>query len=175
MAYSKEYWQQYYQKNRERRRQQAKEYYQRTRVERYAKHKERRLSDPEAYAREKEMQRARYRINKENPEYMARRREIAKKHYWKHRDRFRDPKWDAKFRAKKAAIVERAKLGKSCSCGESDPICLDFHHRDPSTKVGNISRMASKCVSDEKLLAEIAKCDLICSNCHRKLHRDGGY
>ena len=51
---------------------------------------------------------------------------------------------------------------------------MDYDHRDPSTKKGDIGRLvASRTLS--VVLAEIAKCDLLCANCHRiktHSHRD---
>jgi len=66
------------------------------------------------------------------------------------------------------------KEGRSCSqCDESHPACLDYHHRDPSVKEIEISRIVRwKGWGKARILAEIAKCDLLCSNCHRKLHAD---
>jgi len=43
---------------------------------------------------------------------------------------------------------------------------LDYDHRDPSQKSFNVSQLI-QWTNKEKILAEIAKCDLICSNCHR--------
>lgn len=54
-------------------------------------------------------------------------------------------------------------------CGESNPLCLDFHHRDPGNKLFSISQESGN-YSRTKLKAEMDKCDLLCSNCHRKLH-----
>jgi hypothetical protein len=53
-------------------------------------------------------------------------------------------------------------------CGEGHPACLDFHHKDPTEKAFAISRGGGR--SRESFLAEIAKCDLLCANCHRKRH-----
>lgn len=65
---------------------------------------------------------------------------------------------------------------KCKNCFESDPVCLDFHHRDKSEKEFSISMVIRRGFSKEKILAEIAKCDVLCSNCHRKAHReDFGY
>lgn len=64
-------------------------------------------------------------------------------------------------------FLKSLKAGKACSCGESHPACLDWHHRDKGTKLFNIGASNSGL---ETTLAEIAKCDLICANCHRKLH-----
>lgn len=66
------------------------------------------------------------------------------------------------------------KANLSCECGENHPATLDFHHRDESTKDGNISEMILDW-SIERVLEEIAKCDVMCANCHRKLHCNRGY
>ena len=55
-------------------------------------------------------------------------------------------------------------------CGEQDIACLDFHHRNQAEKEGNISVLKFRKVSIEKIQIEINKCDILCSNCHRKLH-----
>lgn len=56
-----------------------------------------------------------------------------------------------------------------CSCGERDPVCLDLHHLDPNEKDINISDAVTSW-SWSRLLTEIEKCVVICSNCHRKVH-----
>jgi hypothetical protein len=50
-------------------------------------------------------------------------------------------------------------------CGQSfDPVCMDFDQlRD---KDFNISQMV-RSYSWDKIKAELAKCELVCSNCHR--------
>lgn len=52
-------------------------------------------------------------------------------------------------------------------CGETDPLVLDFDHKDPSMKSNEVSRMVRgrpwRVVSEE-----IDKCDVRCSNCHRR-------
>ena len=55
-------------------------------------------------------------------------------------------------------------------CGESRPWVLDWHHRDPSSMEFRIagSRVCQR--SLESLEAEMAKCDLLCANCHRHRH-----
>ena len=59
----------------------------------------------------------------------------------------------------------------SCQeCGEAHPATLDFHHRDPSQKLFTIAAAAASRMAKEKVLAEIEKCDVLCANCHRKLH-----
>lgn len=53
-------------------------------------------------------------------------------------------------------------------CGESDPACLEFDHRNPEDKRASISELAHQGVDFSILAKEIAKCDIICANCHRK-------
>lgn len=54
-------------------------------------------------------------------------------------------------------------------CKTNDFRVLDFHHRDSSTKMYRIAHMIYR-ASQAKILAEIQKCDCLCSNCHRILH-----
>jgi hypothetical protein len=73
--------------------------------------------------------------------------------------------------AQKEWFDKEIMLNLKCSiCLESDPACLDFHHRDPSQKEGKVSEMVKGMRSKESILAEVAKCDVLCSNCHRKHH-----
>lgn len=53
-------------------------------------------------------------------------------------------------------------------CGERDIRCLEFDHRDRSTKTANIAGLLRLVVSWEVICQEIAKCDVRCANCHRR-------
>lgn len=76
--------------------------------------------------------------------------------------RNRDTKIDIWFRAYKQTL--------SCeNCGENHPACLEFHHLDPSQKKFSVSTRRDR-PSLEKLKEEIAKCRVLCANCHRKEH-----
>jgi hypothetical protein len=87
-------------------------------------------------------------------------------------------RWYSRNRAKQIAAVTKRKrqvvawfrkfkATLSCPCGEDDPRCLDFHHRDPVSKKQIVSVLAHG-GSMRALLEEIAKCDVRCCNCHRK-------
>jgi len=52
--------------------------------------------------------------------------------------------------------------------GETVPIVLEFHHVR-GTKLDEVSRLIGRGASIPALRAEIAKCDVLCSNCHRRL------
>jgi len=65
--------------------------------------------------------------------------------------------------------VEAYKIQHPCPCGETEPCCLSFHHKNED-KVGNISDMSNKGYSIKRIQKEIDKCDILCLNCHTKLH-----
>ncbi len=75
-------------------------------------------------------------------------------------------------------FVQSLKTGPCSDCGNPfPPECMDFDHRDASTKVDKVSRLAQNCGSKKKILEEVAKCDLVCACCHRirtKRRRDDG-
>lgn len=53
-------------------------------------------------------------------------------------------------------------------CGESEPVCIDWHHLDPDTKSFTIGANFNK--AKNLILEEIQKCVCLCANCHRKVH-----
>lgn len=56
-------------------------------------------------------------------------------------------------------------------CDERSAISLDYHHIDPNTKTYEISYLVA-CKSWSKIPEELKKCELVCTNCHRKLHKN---
>ena len=67
--------------------------------------------------------------------------------------------------------------GRCIRCGyDRCMAALDFHHRDPSTKLFQLSLKLPQASVDSnsstagKIRSEIGKCDLLCSNCHREEH-----
>jgi predicted transcriptional regulator len=72
-------------------------------------------------------------------------------------------------RAYKAAHVKR-KGGCCQACGfDKYDGALEFHHVDPSQKDNKMGKMAGSSNSP-KVQAELAKCVLLCSNCHKMVH-----
>lgn len=95
-------------------------------------------------------------------------RVYRKTHYEKNKKKYID-----KARVYTRSIVDwftEFKSSLSCeNCGENRAWVLDFHHVNPDEKeieIGHLSRLASK----KKLLSEMKKCKVLCSNCHRDLH-----
>lgn len=59
-------------------------------------------------------------------------------------------------------------------CGESDIVVLEFDHRE--NKVTNISHMLKNNPTLKTIQREVAKCDVRCSNCHkRRTAKDQGW
>ena len=73
-----------------------------------------------------------------------------------------------KSKVEKMRAVIALKRDKPCAdCGLSfHPVAMDFDHVG-SNKVFSVSRMVQRRISIKRILAETAKCELVCSNCHR--------
>lgn len=81
--------------------------------------------------------------------------EKARRHRGRDRDRF-------------AAFMIEYFQGHPCvDCGETDPVVLEFDHRDGSDKLKTVGAFA-RSQDWEGFLAEILKCDVRCVNCHRR-------
>jgi hypothetical protein len=100
----------------------------------------------------------------------AKQKEAQQKHYSLNKDKYLQRIKTRRNKTKRWLIDYKQTL--SCACGETHPKCLDFHHRDPSTKIDTVGSMVRN-ATIEALKEEIAKCDVLCSNCHRKLHGEG--
>lgn len=73
---------------------------------------------------------------------------------------------------KTAKVIILTCMGGQCQicfynkCGSA----LELHHIDPTEKEISIGRIMASCRSWDMLYCEIAKCILLCSNCHREVH-----
>ncbi len=66
-----------------------------------------------------------------------------------------------------ARMLDGLKQGACADCGRRyRPFVIDFDHRDPGEKEYTVSRMIGR-AGDAKIMAEVAKCDIVCANCHR--------
>jgi len=91
--------------------------------------------------------------------------------------RYADPEWShkqylrVKNRKEKVNRWYKAKKEQlKCKCGEDHISCIEFHHRNPGEKEINLSYAVWRGWSIQRIEREIAKCDVMCSNCHKKLH-----
>ena len=69
-------------------------------------------------------------------------------------------------REKRRYVFDHLKANPCVDCGETDPIVLEFDHRDPAEKLFALSKAARRTLA--AIRDEIAKCDVRCANCHRR-------
>jgi len=68
---------------------------------------------------------------------------------------------------KRQIVWDYYKNNPCVDCGEDNPIVLEFDHRDGVEKTNIISKMVNGNWGDSKIMGEIKKCDVRCSNCHK--------
>ena len=82
----------------------------------------------------------------------------------------------AKLRIERFDWLSESKRDVPCNdCGNCyDPVCMDYHHLDPSTKYphGGLRGMIKSGLSMKRIKAEMDGCVVLCSNCHRLRHKD---
>ena len=74
-----------------------------------------------------------------------------------------------KWRRNLKVEVDNLKTSEGCAkCGyNAHPAALDFNHLDPNTKSFNIGEAFGNNYGKKKIFEEIAKCEILCANCHR--------
>ena len=81
--------------------------------------------------------------------------------------------WSSRYSRRRIALsrewLNDIKRESGCIyCGENEPVALLFHHRDAAAKKFTISNIVG--YSRKTIMGEVAKCDILCRNCHAKLH-----
>lgn len=74
--------------------------------------------------------------------------------------------------AKRAWWVNLRQSLNCARCSENHPATLDFRHIDPTQKDRSLRDLIDGGYSLKRIEAELAKCIVLCSNCHRKEHYD---
>ena len=69
----------------------------------------------------------------------------------------------------RAYVLEYLSTHPCETCGESDPAVLEFHHRPGTNKRMRVGAMMGGGYSVKKVRQEIAKCQVLCANCHRRI------
>lgn len=103
--------------------------------------------------------------------YKAQRAITYTKHYALYGEAYRDRAKARRIRYKQnfhAKMLEYL-ADKNCEhCGESDNRVLEFDHINPLTKSFSVSQALRYGYSWPETLVEIAKCRILCANCHKK-------
>ena len=94
----------------------------------------------------------------------------GREHYRKNKSEYlaRGKRNKKRYRRQNRARLIEYLRGQSCiDCGESDPVVLEFDHRDGAKKEAEVGRLIGA-GQWAKIEAEIAKCEIRCGNCHRR-------
>ncbi len=100
-------------------------------------------------------------------------REIARAYgrWWYHQHSKQEQARSAKKKQKMHQWYEEYKATLACQrCGENHPATLVFHHRDAKEKEFAIGQAVHDGWSIKRILKEMEKCDVLCTNCHKRLH-----
>ena len=98
-------------------------------------------------------------------------KECAAKHYLAHKEQMiaKAAANNKVARERNIAFVNEYLATHPCvDCPESDPIVLEFDHVR-GKKHKEVSDMAQKAYSIKTIEEEIAKCEVRCANCHRRV------
>lgn len=105
--------------------------------------------------------------DKVDPRY----RESRRKHYYNNKQQYIDRKKKRILEAQQ--LIYKIKEQPCMDCDQQYPhYVMDFDHRDGEEKMFNVSYVVRMGISHKRILEEVAKCDVVCSNCHReRTHR----
>jgi hypothetical protein len=96
-------------------------------------------------------------------------RQVIRNHYQKNKKYYQ--KKAKRARNRNAKFLKDYKKEKGCKhCDEKEVCCFAFHHRKGTKKRFELADAANDCYSIKALLEEIEKCDVVCGNCHSKIH-----
>lgn len=115
---------------------------------------------------EKDFDWLRRKNNERQPKCKQCRSKYFKEYYKKNRKRYRNHAY-VQRRENQLCMLNFLADKKCLDCKETDPVVLQFDHRDPKMKKFNVSAMLNG-FSWPAILNEIKKCDIRCANCHIK-------
>ena len=131
---------------------------------------EEKRADKRAYQREYHKTHKRNGVKEQNAKFRKNNPEYGHEYFKKHSKKYRV--YCKTNQQKTIDWYKEYKSTLSCNrCPESDAACLVFHHPGDD-KTETVSQMVGHNRSKALILEEIAKCEVLCANCHRKLHRD---
>ena len=102
---------------------------------------------------------------------MGKQRNSQRVYYEKNKKEINERK--RKSRKEMAIWFRKIKANHKCVlCREGDASCIEFHHINKDDKNFTISDSIRNGYSKQRILEELAKCIPICSNCHKKIHKN---
>lgn len=128
--------------------------------------------------RKEQIAAAQKRWHAKNPNYKREYREKNRERLHKQEnDRLRGSKQRSatlqRYASKRRQFTDQQKARPCADCGiQYPPYVMHFDHRPGETKIANVSSAQVLLGTMERLMAEIAKCDVVCANCHaERTHR----
>jgi len=92
-------------------------------------------------------------------------KQLTRSHYHRNKQAYLDR--NTRTCSRHREMVRLAKSRPCADCGLQYPYyVMDFDHLDATTKLFILSAVSR--VTRASLMREIAKCDVVCSNCHRE-------
>ena len=88
--------------------------------------------------------------------------------------RLRDLTNELKLQRGECLLHPRYNEGRRKFVTQANLVEFDWDHRDPELKIMTVSALAAV-GTEQKIREEITKCDLVCSNCHRRKTQDDNY
>jgi hypothetical protein len=98
-----------------------------------------------------------------------RQRQAQREHYERNKANYLKRTQDYKGRIRRELAHYKAERG-CANCGIDIPVVLVFHHVDEIEKIDTISNMAGDARGRKMIWAEVAKCIVLCQNCHMIHH-----
>lgn len=98
---------------------------------------------------------------------LEKRRAAVRRHYAAHPDYYRER--NRKLKRDNTSKIRETKNVPCADCGQSYPYyVMDFDHRPDENKKFELGRIVHRSSTRKQVAEEIAKCDVVCSNCHRE-------
>ena len=88
-----------------------------------------------------------------------------RKHYKENKQYYLDKAKAKKEETKKLVRINKQKPCADCGI-EYKPHIMQYDHLGKDDKLINLAHIHNKGWGEKKVLAEIAKCEVVCSNCH---------
>jgi hypothetical protein len=93
-------------------------------------------------------------------------RAYQRAHYHANKEMWRRKRM--RYEAKNRALVLAAKAKPCTDCGGRwHPLVMEFDHLPGAKKVANLGDLRVRKCGRDTILAEIAKCEVVCPTCHR--------
>ena len=107
-----------------------------------------------------------------DPEVRRVRQAVYSRTYYEKNQKEVIRKVNAKKKIHKTWFVNYKKQLACVTCGYNHPAALDFHHVEQKKSNRKVHKLVSDGHTKKRILEEIDKCVVLCSNCHREHHHD---